>query len=117
MADFMTDGHFERHIRRMRAIYQERQGVLVEAARAELAGLLDVEPADGGMTLIGWLRAGEDVEAARRAEAAGVDVLPLAPFAIHHRPPPGLLLGYAGVREPDLRDGVTRLAAALEGMG
>jgi GntR family transcriptional regulator/MocR family aminotransferase len=113
MADFIADGHFERHIRRMRAIYQDRQAVLVEAAHAELAGRLDVEPADGGMTLIGWLPGGDDEAAARRAEAAGVDVLPLAPFAIRHRPPPGLLLGYAGVREPDLREGVTRLARAL----
>jgi len=114
MTDFIVEGHFERHIRRMRAIYHDRQLLLVSLAREKLGGLLDVRPADAGMTVVGWLGAGlDDITTARAAERAGLYVLPLSPLAI--RPmPPALLLGYAGVRDDEIRDGVNRLAIVLE---
>jgi GntR family transcriptional regulator / MocR family aminotransferase len=114
MTDFIVEGHFERHIRRMRAIYHERQVLLVNLARERFGGLLDVRPADAGMTVIGWLGAGlDDVTTARAAERAGLHVLPLSPLSV--RPLPGaLLLGYAGVRDDEIRDGVNRLAIVLE---
>jgi len=114
MTDFIVEGHFERHIRRMRAIYHERQVLLVNLARERLGGLLDVRPADAGMTVVGWLGGGlDDVATARAAERAGLHVLPLSPLAV--RPlPPALLLGYAGVRDDEIRDGVNRLAIVLE---
>jgi len=114
MTDFIVEGHFERHIRRMRAIYHERQVLLVNLARERLGGLLDVRPADAGMTVVGWLGAGlDDVTTARAAERAGLHVLPISPLAV--RPlPPALLLGYAGVRDDEIREGVNRLAIVLE---
>jgi len=114
MTDFIVEGHFERHIRRMRAIYHERQVLLVNLARERLGGLLDVRPADAGMTVVGWLGGGlDDVITARAAERAGLHVLPLSPLGV--RPmPPALLLGYAGVRDDEIRDGVNRLAIVLE---
>jgi GntR family transcriptional regulator/MocR family aminotransferase len=114
MTDFIVEGHFERHIRRMRAIYHERQVLLVNLARERFGGLLDVRPADAGMTVIGWLGAGlDDIATARAAERAGLHVLPLSPLSV--RPLPGaLLLGYAGVRDDEIRDGVNRLAIVLE---
>jgi len=98
----------------MRAIYHERQVLLVNLARERLGGLLDVRPADAGMTVVGWLGQGlDDVATTRAAERAGLHVLPLTPFAV--RPlPPALLLGYAGVRDDEIRDGVNRLAIVLE---
>ncbi|HEU5218538.1 MAG TPA: PLP-dependent aminotransferase family protein, partial [Gemmatimonadales bacterium] len=114
MADFMAEGHFERHIRRMRALYKERQDTLVSHGRRELAGALDLQPSDAGMTLLGWLPPGtNDVAAAAAAREYKVDVLPLSSFS--NRPTrPGLLLGYAGVREREIRDGTARLAQALD---
>jgi DNA-binding transcriptional MocR family regulator len=66
------------------------------------------------MTVIGWLGAGlDDIATARAAERAGLHVLPLSPLSV--RPLPGaLLLGYAGVRDDEIRDGVNRLAIVLE---
>jgi GntR family transcriptional regulator / MocR family aminotransferase len=114
MTDFIVEGHFERHIRRMRAIYHDRQVLLVNLARERLGGLLDVRPADAGMTVVGWLGGGlDDVATARAAERAGLHVLPVSPLSV--RPlPPALLLGYAGVRDDEIRDGVNRLAIVLE---
>jgi GntR family transcriptional regulator/MocR family aminotransferase len=113
MTDFMVDGHFERHIRRMRTIYQERQEILVQAARRELSAYLRVEPADAGMTIIGWLTNLHDMPVARAAARADIDVLALSPYCIERSIPPAVLLGYSGVREKDIHEGVTRLAAVL----
>ena len=44
LADFIVEGHFERHVRRMRRLYAERQGFLVEAAARHLEGLVKDEP-------------------------------------------------------------------------
>jgi GntR family transcriptional regulator / MocR family aminotransferase len=114
LADFIREGHFARHIRRMRLLYAERQAGLVEAARRELAGLLDVRPAEAGMHLVGWLPAGiDDVTAAQRAAAHGVDVQPLSLYSIEPLPRAGLLLGYAAVDTREIREAVHRLARAL----
>lgn len=114
LADFMERGHLERHVRRMRSLYRERQQLLIETARAELPGLLDVEPAEAGMHLMGWLPPGcDDLEASQRAARAGVDALRLSFFALERPRRGGLLLGYAGVPPDEIRDGVRRLAQAL----
>jgi GntR family transcriptional regulator/MocR family aminotransferase len=113
MADFMHEGHFERHIRRMRSTYRARQQVLVECARTELGDLLRLDAADAGMSLIGWLRHHDDEDVAVRAARAGVDVMPLSRLATGRAVDPGILLGYAGVGEPEIRAGVRTLRDVL----
>src|SRR5262249_40139125 len=70
LADFIAEGHFAAHVRRMRALYAARQGRLVRAARRHLARLAVVEPRDAGMYLIGELPAGSDDVAASAAAHA-----------------------------------------------
>jgi GntR family transcriptional regulator/MocR family aminotransferase len=114
LADFIEEGHFARHVRRMRALYAARQEVLVEAARADLRGLLEVEPSDAGLHLMGWLPGGvDDRDAARAAEAHGVEAQPLSSFCLATPRRHGLVLGYAGYDASEIREGVKRLAAAL----
>ncbi len=114
MADFIADGNFARHIRRMRALYAERQGVLVETAKEELAGLLEVCPADAGMHLVGRLPQGsDDRRASHRAAGQGVETPTLSAHSIEASPGPGLLLGYAATKPGEIRRGVRRLATAL----
>ncbi len=114
LTDFITHGHFERHIRRMRAVYQERQAVFVEQVQRVLAGKMTTAASDSGMTLIGWLPPGmRDTALAQAALKQDVDVLPLSSFST--RPiAPGLVLGYAGVCDRDIREGVARLAHAFD---
>ncbi len=114
LARFIAEGHFARHVRRMRALYAERQVALVSAAARDLPGLVDVGPAEAGMHLVGWLPAdADDREASRRAEAGGVEANALSLYGIEPLRRGGLLLGYAAVDEAGIRDGVRRLAAAL----
>ena len=114
LAEFMREGHFARHIRRMRALYAERQSILLDAAARDLAGLLDVQPDATGMHLLGWMPDGvDDRVAAARAAAFGVRALPLSWLWIEPAKRGALLLGYAAANERELRAGVKRLAGAL----
>jgi GntR family transcriptional regulator/MocR family aminotransferase len=114
VAEFLAEGHFARHIRRMRTLYAERQAALVSAARRECAGLLEVSPADAGMHLVAWLPTGSsDGEASRRAAAAGVSAPPLSAYYHAGAARPGLLLGYSSVNRRKIHEGARRLAAAM----
>jgi len=114
LTDFITEGHFARHIRRMRALYRERQECLLEAARRELGDALELEPNDAGMHLVGRLPRGTDDRAvSREACKLGVEASPLSLYFIERALISGLILGYAGYDEREIRKGVRLLAAAL----
>ncbi len=115
LADFIAEGHFTRHIRRMRVLYAERQAMLVTEAQRELRGLLDLAPAEAGMHLVGMLPASvDDIAASQRAAAFGVEAPALSNYAVEARFHAGLMLGYACVDEPQIRAGVRQLARALQ---
>jgi GntR family transcriptional regulator / MocR family aminotransferase len=110
----MAEGRLARHLRRMRTLYAERQGVLVEAARRELAGLLDVAPAETGTHVIGWLPRGViDQAASRRASVHGIETPALSSHCIKARLRGGLVLGYAALQTRQIWEGVRRLAVTL----
>jgi GntR family transcriptional regulator/MocR family aminotransferase len=117
LTDFVNEGHFARHIRRMRSLYAARQGALVEAAGRELGGLLEVSPSAAGMHLVGWLPEGvDDREAARAAAQYGVHTQPLSYFAVEHNRRGALVLGYAAYDEREIAEAAARLASALRGV-
>ncbi len=114
LKDFMLDGHFSRHIRRTRIMYAQRQEVLLEAARVHLNGLLEVEAAESGMHLIGWLSDGmRDVDASSAAAKHDVEALPLSAYSTRTLERQGLMLGYAAVTPEEIKDGARRLGKAL----
>lgn len=114
LAEFITEGHFGHHVRRMRQIYAERLSVLTEAARQELTGVADVTVAAAGMRTTAWLKQeASDKAAADRAARLGLEVTPVSAFSIKQQPQPGLILGFAGCSPAELRRGVSTLARAL----
>jgi GntR family transcriptional regulator / MocR family aminotransferase len=116
LADFITEGHFARHIRRTRMLYAERQAVLVDAARRELNGLLRVEPAEAGMHLVAHSPHGVDDQLlAAKAAEYGVEAPALSTYGLAPERPRGLILGYAAFNQADIYEGVRRLRRALEG--
>jgi GntR family transcriptional regulator/MocR family aminotransferase len=114
MADFIEGGDLERHLRTVRGVYRRRLDVLRHAIDTELTGLATMQPADAGRAVLLWLAPGiSEAVAVEEAAAAGVDVVPLAAFCVTTAPRGGLVLGYGGLRDADIRRGITTLAAAL----
>ena len=115
LSDFITGGHFGRHLRRMREIYAERLSVLLEEADLRLAGLLEISNIEAGLQTTGWLCGGIDAESAAVAAAKrNVDVTPLSRYNQRRVAPEGLQLGFAAVDAKEIRRGIRELAIALE---
>ena len=115
LCDFITDGHFARHIRRMRELYAERLTVLLEGAREKLSSVLDISTVEAGLQTVGWLKNGMTAErAAVRAADHQVDVVPLNRYAAGRARKNGLVLGFAAVNPRELRRGIDQLAVALQ---
>lgn len=118
VADFITQGHFARHLRRMRELYQERQGALVAAAAKELPGLLDVAASPAGMHVVGNTASGVDDRLAAAAAARhGVETSALSSYRMTRRGPGGLVLGYAQAAPAEIESGVRALRTALIEIG
>jgi GntR family transcriptional regulator/MocR family aminotransferase len=115
LCDFITEGHFGRHLRRMREVYARRLSVLQDAARQSLQGLLEISTVEAGLQTAGWLGGGIDEESAAKAAAArNVEVIPLSRYSRGPMARGGLQLGFAAVDENEIRRGVRELALALE---
>jgi GntR family transcriptional regulator/MocR family aminotransferase len=118
LTDFIREGHFGRHLRRMRQLYRERRGVLVDAMRAELGQKLKVIGDQAGMHLVARLpKAARDHAIAVRAAKAGLWVTPLSSCYAGEPDGQGLVLGYGGTRTQDLPGAVRKLGAMLRGGG
>lgn len=111
VAEFLAEGHFARHVRRMRTLYAERQEALVLALGRELGGAIEASPAEAGMNLTAWLRGNaSDLELSNKAAQVGVVVTPVSAYALEVKPRSGLLLGYAAFSTRQIREGVRKLA-------
>lgn len=116
LADFIDDGYFSAHVRRMRVVYAERQEALVDAIRSQLDGRLHVTPARAGMNVIGWLPSGSDDTTVRREIAElGVLSFPMSFYFNEQRPRPGLFLGFCCTPVEYIQPAVQKMARALGG--
>ena len=116
MTDFIRQGHFARHIRRMRMLYKERRSALVKAIKIQAADLLEVIGAEAGMHLVALLPPGtNDVVVARRAVEKAISAAPLS--SCYSKPPArgGLILGYGGASVHQIHEGVRKLRLCIPG--
>lgn len=115
LCDFIREGHFGRHLRRMRELYAERWSVLMECAREDLPGLLEISNVEAGLQTVGWLAPGIDAKSAvQAASTRNVEVIPLNFYAQGRVRRHGLQLGFAAVPPQEIRRGVRELALVLE---
>jgi len=115
LADFMVEGHFERHLRRVRLKVGERRQALIDALNTSFRDNVKISGENAGVHLLAWF---PDVSREalpawlERAEQIGVAAYPVEPCYV--KPPriAGLVLGYASLRPEEIRQGVRLLAKA-----
>lgn len=116
LADFISEGHFHRHLRRTNASNAARRNALVGAVHKEFGERAEVCGANAGLHLLVWLkgkRGAMIADVSRKAQMAGVGLYSVDSF--YTKPPrrTGVVLGYASLREREIREGIRRLAVAL----
>ena len=123
LAEFIEDGHYDRHLRRVRLVYQERYEAMRHYFRRELDGIIALVPASAGTHVIGHVGdrrsgGGESfaVRIARAAAADGLVVFPLSRYCQVRPATDALVLGYGGLTPRRIAAGVERLARVIDGV-
>ncbi len=120
LTDFLQEGHFAAHVRRMRQLYGERRLCLQQAIQQELPGARLSSSGEAGLHLTLRLADGcDDVAISRAARAVGVIARPLSAYYLQPETPGarGLVLGYAHVPEAQIAPAFARLAQVIRAHG
>lgn len=115
LAAFVAEGHLERHIRRIRAVYADRRAQLIAMLERWVPKELGwLQPGDQGMHLVLWLAEGiDDARVASRALEAGVAVRAVSPMYSAGNERPGLVLGLGGFSDEQMERAVRQLVTVL----
>ncbi len=113
LADFIGEGHFARHIRRMRRVYGERRSTLVDNLRRQLGSAVEITGAEAGMHLSATLRGIRDVELSARGAGENLRLVPLSPFYMGRAARQGFILGFGNTAVPEIPAAVDRLCKLL----
>lgn len=116
VAEFMEQGHFSRHLRRMRALYSQRRSYLVDALTDIFGPRMAIQPQAGGLQVLAYPSTGQsDALLAQAAQAHGLPLQALSRWRIRPSSSGGLLMGFSGfaTREHAYAS-VQRLRAALD---
>lgn len=111
---FIAEGHYARHVRRVRKACHERQRAMIDAIQRYLPDTLSAEPSDSGIHLVCWLSA-ESEESALIAQCrkAGLGAQPLSRYCQIQPVRQAILLSFAAHTPSDIVEGIKRLANAL----
>jgi GntR family transcriptional regulator/MocR family aminotransferase len=114
LAEFMRNGSFNAHIRKMRALYRLRRDLLVAAIERYASEIFELEPCRAGMHLIAWLRDSslKELDVAQAIWNANIDCMPISIYCDEQKLRPGLMLGFACAVDDDIEGTVKRLARA-----
>jgi GntR family transcriptional regulator/MocR family aminotransferase len=111
LTDFITEGHLERHIRRMRSLYGQRRQTLVESLIYHFAEQVKILGENAGMHLMVKMHTTlSNEEIIQRAAQVGVGINAAHPYYLKTSPSREFVLGYAELNEQQIQEGVRRLA-------
>jgi GntR family transcriptional regulator/MocR family aminotransferase len=114
LTDFMREGHFARHLRRMRLVYGERRAALVDSIRKEFGSILEVHGAEAGMHLAVTLPKGfSDREIAVRAARDKLWLWPLSPYYLGDATRQGFILGFGSTALAEMPSAVRQMKSML----
>ncbi|MGK8801297.1 PLP-dependent aminotransferase family protein [Acinetobacter seifertii] len=115
LALFIQQGHYARHVRKVRKACYERQQTLIKAINEYLPDILDVQPTDSGIHLICWLKgAWTEQEFITHCSTLGLAVQPLSRYCQRTPKKAAVLLGYAAHQPEEIIENIKKLALILD---
>jgi GntR family transcriptional regulator/MocR family aminotransferase len=119
LAEFIAAGHFARHVRRMRLVYEARHELIGDILRHRFSSQLEVIPSAAGLHICATAPTAsvdQIAEVVRRAAGMGVACHPLALFRLTRARSAGLVLGYGAIPTDRIEAGLERLHRCLIGV-
>ncbi|MEL6821890.1 MAG: PLP-dependent aminotransferase family protein [Calditrichota bacterium] len=96
MEMFLSEGHYGRHVRKMRLLYQKRRDTFYSLVENHLNDYLDLHPTEAGLHTVAWLKQHKnDKLFAEQMLKSGIYTPALSGYTIKYEQKPGLVLGYA----------------------
>jgi GntR family transcriptional regulator/MocR family aminotransferase len=117
LAEFIKDGAFARHVRRMTSVYRERRALLTGTLERELAREFEVWPSTNGLHVAAVARHATNKQIdgwASRLADAGVGVQKLSMFRVDGPAVPGFAFGYGAIALDDIAEGLRRVRACMK---
>lgn len=117
LALFIDEGHFERHLRRMRKVYERRRAAMLESFAAHFGDRAAITGTQSGMHVLVQINQVADAEGfIERARERGVGIYSAKPYYALEAPKGAIfLMGYSSVSEDGIREGIRRLAEIAHG--
>lgn len=106
VSEFMTEGHFARHIQRMRRLYAERRETTVAGLTAALGDRTRIDPQPGGMHLILRVPGHADGEVVSRMRAEGLYAEAMSDWMLRGEASPAILLNFTNVSSMSMAEGL-----------
>jgi GntR family transcriptional regulator/MocR family aminotransferase len=118
VADFMMEGHFARHIERMRKLYADRRAAVAAALVDVFGRKIDLQLQAGGMHLLArFPECKSDVDWVTRATAHGLAPVALSEWRVEEDCGQGLLLSFTNIPPQNAKEVALRLKQAISGTG
>ena len=117
LALFIDEGPFERHLRRMRKVYETRRTTMLAAFDEHFGDRASITGTESGMHVLVNIQGVTDADSfIETARAHGVGIYSARSYYLGE-PPPGasFLMGYSSVNEDGIRDGIRILAKVAGG--
>ncbi len=114
LAAFIGEGHYERYLRKVRRRNASRRNMMLASIAERMEGRVDVTGEGAGAHMVLWPhRRGREDHWVEAAAGSGICVYGIAPYYIKPPQRGGLMLGYARLSEPEIREGIRRLAGIV----
>lgn len=114
LSDFIREGYFGRHLKRMRRLYAGRQKRFVELCKKHLSSWMSITENDSGMQVLAkFVKPLNDQTVAAVALKHGLDVQPISINFYKDPPEHGLLLGFARLDEREMAAAIRLLKATF----
>lgn len=115
LSEFIAEGHYARHVRRMKLIYQERAEAFRDACHMILGTDFGVHPLTTGLDACVMLPNGmDDTLAANQLKLGGIVARPLSFYGIAGKPADGLMMGFSAFTPDVIRHGIQRVRKILD---
>jgi GntR family transcriptional regulator/MocR family aminotransferase len=114
VADFISEGHFARHIRRMRTLYRDRRSALVESIHREFGTAVQIVGAEAGLHLtVLFPELESDVDLAIRAARYNLWLWPLSPAYVGKASRQGFILGFGSTSAQEMSPTIRKIRSVL----
>ncbi|MGG0657658.1 PLP-dependent aminotransferase family protein [Rummeliibacillus pycnus] len=110
LADFISQGLYDKHIAKMRTLYRKKQQAIISSIETHLSKKFQIIGEKSGLHIVlklpNYLREDEAIE---KASSVGVQIYPISTSYHHPSNQPMVMIGYGGLSFEQIEKGILRL--------